>query len=536
MSHIYSIGHIVCASEAPETPLLVLENSKNTLRVLSFCKASTEGAVPVRPEDIEALPGLTPETLQRLEAVDTWSGSRLGAHQAQAWGHAQACLRFGKAGMDRLLRILGKQVSKVHYMAVHTPASFVAGSSAVPVSGKCWGPEEMENLAEASLDFWLTSGRFGEAFEKRFAAIVGRKHALAVNSGSSANLLSMAALASPLLKERRMLPGDEVITVAAGFPTTVAPIVQMGFTPVFVDVTAPTYNALAEQVAEAVSPKTKAIFMAHTLGNPFDLAAVKAVAERQGLWLVEDSCDALGSLYKMDNRTGMCGSFGDLATFSFYPAHHITMGEGGAVVCDNPLLRKIVLSLRDWGRDCWCPPGADDTCKRRYQWKFPLLPVGYDHKYVYSHLGYNLKISDMQAAVGLAQLDRLEGFTNLRRKNFSLLQDALAHLDGGKIVLPQATPNSVPSWFGYLLTLAPGINRQALLEFLNSRHIGTRLLFAGNMTKQPCFEGVSYRAPFGLEGTDAIMERTFWVGLYPGLSEEQVAYTAENISQWLASC
>lgn len=533
---MHTIGDIVCAAESPETPLLVLETAGTTLRVAAFCGAAAEGALPFGPEDIEAPEALAAGTPQLPEAVDTWSISRLAAVRAQAWGCAQGCARLGGSAMDRVLRRMGRQTSRAHYAAVHAPRPFEPGVSAVPVSGKCWGAEEMENLTEASLDFWLTAGRFCEAFEKRFAAILGRKHALAVNSGSSANLLAMSALASPLLKERQMRPGDEVITVAAGFPTTVAPIVQMGFVPVFVDVTAPTYNAVAEQVAEAVSPKTKAIFMAHTLGNPFDLAAVKAVAERHGLWLVEDSCDALGSTYAINGGSRMCGAFGDLATFSFYPAHHITMGEGGAVVCDNPLLRKIVLSLRDWGRDCWCPPGKDDTCSHRYEWKFPLLPAGYDHKYVYSHLGYNLKISDMQAAVGLAQLDRLEGFTARRRKNFSLLQKALGPLDGKKILLPQATPNSAPSWFGYLLTLAPGISRQPLLEFLNSRHIGTRLLFAGNMTKQPCFENVRYRAPFGLDGTDAIMERTFWVGLYPGLSEDQIAYTAESISGWLAAC
>lgn len=415
---------------------------------------------------------------------------------------------------------------------VHAPKPFEAGQSSVPVSGKCLSSEEMRNLVDASLDLWLTTGRYNDAFESAFAQKLQRKYSLTCNSGSSANLLAISALCSPLLKERRLKPGDEVITVAAGFPTTVAPIVQNGLIPVFVDVTAPTYNAVPEQVAEAVGPKTRAIFLAHTLGNPFDIAAVKAVADQHGLWFIEDSCDALGSSYTLNGEEKPCGSFGHLATFSFYPAHHITMGEGGAVVCDDPLLWKIVLSMRDWGRDCWCAPGRDDTCKSRYARQYGQLPPGYDHKYVYSHLGYNLKLTDMQAAVGLAQLVKLDGFTEARRRNFTLLHAALADLDGGPFTLPQPTTASNPSWFGYLLTLDKTYDREELLRYLNSKRIGTRLLFAGNITRQPCFEGVKYRAVADLNGTDVIMHHTFWIGLYPALTEDHVLYAAQTLRDY----
>ena len=469
------------------------------------------------------------QSLPAGAAIHTWESCVRPACDLRATG-----MRLTRSTLDGLLRTLGRDVARTHYEAIHAPQPFVPGESPVPVSGKCWGPEEMERLCDASLDFWLTSGRFGDAFEKAFAQRLGRRHALAVNSGSSANLLAMAALCSPLLKERRLRPGDEVITVAAGFPTTVAPLVQLGLVPVFVDVTPPTYNAVAEQIEAAVSERTRAIFMAHTLGNPFDLRTVCHVAQKYGLWLVEDSCDALGSSYTLDDSTRLCGTFGDIATFSFYPAHHITMGEGGAVACDDPLLRKILLSLRDWGRDCWCAPGRDDSCKRRFQWKFPLLPEGYDPKYVYSHLGYNLKITDMQAAVGLEQLKRLDDFTAARRRNFALLSEELATLDGGPLQLPRPTPGSDPSWFGYLLTLDPHYNREDLLQYLNAHKIGTRLLFAGNMTRQPCFEQVSYRTAAPLEGTDTIMRRTFWIGLFPGLTEEHVRYAAQTLKRYFS--
>jgi Predicted pyridoxal phosphate-dependent enzyme apparently involved in regulation of cell wall biogenesis len=342
----------------------------------------------------------------------------------------------------------------------------------------------------------------------------------------------VAALCSPLLKERRLKPGDEVITVAAGFPTTVAPLVQHGLIPVFVDATSPTYNAVPEQIEAAVTPKTRAIFLAHTLANPFDVASVAAAVRKHDLWFLEDACDALGSTYTLDGRETPCGAFGHISTFSFYPAHHITMGEGGAVACDDPLLCKVLLSLRDWGRDCWCAPGHDDTCKRRYARKFATLPEGYDHKYVYSQLGYNLKISDMQAACGVAQLERLDGFIAARRKNFAQLSAALAPAEGA-LILPKATPGSNPAWFGFPVTLDERFNRREFCEYLNAQKIGTRLLFAGNLTRQPCFEGVTYRDPFGLDGTDKIMNQSLWVGVYPGLTEAHLTYLAEKMCSWL---
>ena len=523
-------GQLVQAEGSAEKLYVVVScnNSDGMLHLVSVYSQNQEQGpqfVPFVSADIITTEVLSPANA--LVCANVWETRALPIANVKV-----RAARLTSGAVDRLLRAMGRSVAHSHYHAIHSPSPFVPGQSPIAVSGKCWGPEEMESLCEASLDFWLTSGRFGEAFEMAFATRLGRKHAFAVNSGSSANLLAMAALCSPLLKDRRLMPGDEVITVAAGFPTTVAPLVQLGLIPVFVDVTPPTYNAVAEQIAAAVTNRTRAIFMAHTLGNPFDLAAVKAVAEAHDLWLVEDSCDALGSTYTLNDRIDLCGSFGHLATFSFYPAHHMTMGEGGAVVCDDPLLRKIVLSLRDWGRDCWCAPGVDDTCKRRYKWKFPLLPEGYDHKYVYSHLGYNLKITDMQAAVGLEQLKRLDSFTAIRKRNFALLSEALAPLDGGPLLLPKATPQSDPSWFGYLLTLDKSYNREDMLQYLNSKRIGTRLLFAGNMTRQPCFEGVKHRVVADLRGTDVIMRHTFWIGLYPALTEDHVLYAAQTLRDY----
>ena len=465
--------------------------------------------------------------------IDPWDSRRLSLadirmHVGETSHH------MSTASMDKIFRAMGKKAARSHYKAVHAPREFVPGASSVPVSGKCWGAEEMESLTDASLDFWLTTGRFNDQFEESFARTVGRKHALSVNSGSSANLVAISTLCSPKLGERRLKPGDEVITVAAGFPTTVAPIVQNGLVPVFVDVTPPTYNAVPEQIAAAVGPRTRAIFLAHTLGNPFDINTVLQVAQKHNLWVIEDSCDALGARYTLngEDTPRMCGSFGHIATFSFYPAHHITMGEGGAVVCDDPKLYRIAMSMRDWGRDCWCAPGRDDSCHKRYQWKFPLLPEGYDHKYVYSHLGYNLKITDMQAAVGLRQLERLNAFVEARRRNFTRLHAALQKLDGDVLTLPQATAHSIPSWFGFLITLRPDVNRTALLEHLNARKIGTRLLFAGNMLRQPCFEGVASRQIGELQGTDTILRNTFWVGCFPGLGDTHIDYIGKAITEY----
>ena len=409
------------------------------------------------------------------------------------------------------------------------PAAFTPGKSVVPPSGKVIGASEIRMLVDSALDGWLTTGRFNAAFEKRLSAFLGRNHAITVNSGSSANLVAMTTLTSPKLRKRQLKPGDEVITVAAGFPTTVNPIVINGLVPVFLDVQIPTYNIDTTLLEEAITPRTRAIMIAHTLGNPFDLAEVTRVARKHDLFLVEDCCDALGSRY--DGQ--LCGSFGNIGTLSFYPAHHITMGEGGAVFTNDPFLNKIATSIRDWGRDCHCEPGEDNTCGRRFDWKLGDLPKGYDHKYTYSHLGYNLKITDMQAAVALAQMDRLQGFIDQRRANFDFLKSALKPLDE-HLILPEATPNSEPSWFGFPITLRPGVKktRHALQQFLDDRKIGTRLLFAGNLIRQPYFKSIDYRVHGELTNTDIIMARTFWLGVYPGLGETQLSYVVEAMTEF----
>lgn len=408
---------------------------------------------------------------------------------------------------------------------------FQPGVTPVPPSGKVIGAPELTNLVEASLDGWLTTGRFNSEFEKRMADYLGSAAFLTVNSGSSANLLALSALTSPKLQDRALKPGDEVITVAAGFPTTISPIIQNGLVPVFVDITLPTYNIDVTRIEAALSPKTRAIMIAHTLGNPFDLRAVVRLAEKYDLWLVEDCCDALGSRY--EGR--LVGTFGDVATLSFYPAHHITMGEGGAVFTRSHQLGKILLSLRAWGRDCHCDPGADNTCGNRYGFQHGELPFGYDHKYVYSHLGYNLKITDMQAAIALAQLDRLEGFIRVRKDNFSFLSNHLQNLEPF-LILPQATPHSDPSWFGFPITLRDEVSyaRLDLLRYLDAKKIGTRLLFAGSMTRQPCFKGVNYRVHGDLTQSDRVMNQTFWIGLYPGLTTEMLAYVCREMANFFS--
>jgi CDP-4-dehydro-6-deoxyglucose reductase, E1 len=403
---------------------------------------------------------------------------------------------------------------------------FEPGKTTVPPSGKVIGAPELKNMVDAVLDGWLTTGRFNDAFEKRLGEFLGVKHVLTTNSGSSANLLAFSALTSPLLKGRAIKPGDEVITVAAGFPTTVNPILQNGCIPVFVDVEIPTYNIDVAQLKAAVTKKTRAIMLAHTLGNPYNLAEVARIAKKHDLWLVEDCCDALGSTY----NGKPVGSFGDVAALSFYPAHHITMGEGGAVFTNDPLLRKILESMRDWGRDCYCPPGRDNTCGKRFGWQLGTLPFGYDHKYTYSHLGYNLKISDMQAACALAQMDRLDHFIAARKKNFAYLKDRLQSCEEF-LVLPQATPNSDPSWFGFPITLRPeaAVARVDFLRYLDENKIGSRLLFAGNLTRQPYFQGRDYRVIGDLQNTDRVMNETLWIGVYPGLSEEMLDFAVGKI-------
>ncbi len=406
------------------------------------------------------------------------------------------------------------------------PKSFTAGTSVIPPSGKVIGAPELKNMVEASLDGWLTTGRFNEAFEKRFAEFVGVPYALTTTSGSSANLLAFTALTSHKLGARALKPGDEVITVAAGFPTTVNPILQNGMVPVFVDVDPTTYNIDPGKIAAAVSTKTKAVMIAHTLGNPFDLDAVMALAKKHNLWVIEDCCDALGSRYKGQH----VGTFGHIATCSFYPAHHITMGEGGMIFTKDAELRTIIESFRDWGRDCYCGPGCDNTCGKRFGQQLGSLPMGYDHKYTYSHLGYNLKITDMQAACALAQMDRLPGFIEARKHNFTFLKERLKSCEEF-LILPQATAGSEPSWFGFPITIkaAADVNRVELLKYLDQYKIGTRLLFAGNLTRQPYFDGRTYRISGELTNTDNIMNNTLWIGVYPGLSEEMLSFAVEKI-------
>jgi CDP-4-dehydro-6-deoxyglucose reductase, E1 len=413
------------------------------------------------------------------------------------------------------------------YSALHfAEKPFQPGTSVIPPSGKVLGASELKNMVDASLDGWLTTGRFNEAFEKRFAEFVGVPYALTTTSGSSANLLAFTALTSHKLGDRALKPGDEVITVAAGFPTTVNPMLQNGMVPVFVDVDIPTYNIDPKKIEAAISDRTRAIMVAHTLGNPFDLDAVMAIARKHKLWVIEDCCDALGSRYKGKH----VGIFGHIATCSFYPAHHITMGEGGMVFTGDHELKKIIESFRDWGRDCYCAPGKDNTCGKRFGWQLGSLPYGYDHKYTYSHLGYNLKITDMQAACALAQMDRLPEFITARKRNFAFLKERLKSCEEF-LILPVATAGSDPSWFGFPITLreSAGIARVELLKYLDQYKIGTRLLFAGNLTRQPYFEGRQYRVRGELTSTDVIMNNTFWIGVYPGLNEEMLGFVVEKL-------
>ena len=403
----------------------------------------------------------------------------------------------------------------------HAKKDFIAGETIVPVTGKFFGIEEIESAVQASLDFWLTSGPYSEEFESRFAKIVGMRHSFMVNSGSSANLLALTSLTSPKMGDRKLSKGDEVVTLAAGFPTTVAPILQNNLVPVYVDIDLETYVANEKQLEAAVSPRTKAIMMAHTLGNPFNLDLVGQLAKKYNLWVIEDSCDGLGGTYRDKNL----GSFGDFSTFSFYPAHHITTGEGGAVLIKKAAHKVIVESLRDWGRDCWCAPGCDNTCLKRYEWKLGDLPEGYDHKYTYSHLGYNLKSGDIQAAIGLAQLDRLDFLVEKRRSNWNYLHRNLKSLEEF-LILPKPTEHSHPSWFGFALTVRESspISRNNIVKFLNENKIGTRLLFGGNLLRQPAFIGTPRRVVSDLCNSDTVMNDTFWIGVWPGLTEQMLDY------------
>jgi CDP-4-dehydro-6-deoxyglucose reductase, E1 len=416
-----------------------------------------------------------------------------------------------------------------YYETALRPSEFIAGVTSVPVSGRVFDATELQYLVDAGLDFWLTTGRFAAQFEKEFARVFDVRHAMLVNSGSSANLLALSCLTSPALEEHALRPGDEVITVAAGFPTTVNPIIQNGLVPVFVDVSIPTYNLDVGQLEEARSERTRAVMVAHTLGNPFELSAVTAFVKKQNLWLIEDCCDAVGATYQGRH----VGSFGDLATTSFYPAHHITMGEGGCVMTDRPVLKKLVESFRDWGRDCWCEPGVANTCGKRFDWQFGDLPYGYDHKYTYSHIGYNLKLTDMQAAVGVAQLKKLESFIAARRKNFKALHRGLSQLDEF-LILPEATNGSNPSWFGFPLMVREGapFTRNDLVQHLETHKISTRLIFGGNLVRQPAYKNVSCRVIGDLRNTDRVMNHAFWIGTFPGITESMIDYVIATIREF----
>jgi len=421
-----------------------------------------------------------------------------------------------------------RQLTTEYYQEAYAEKPFTPGESSVPVSGRVFDERDMFSVVDSGLDFWLTAGRFSDLFEFKFAKFVGVRDARLVNSGSSANLVAVSVLTSPTLGERQLKPGDEVITVAAGFPTTVNPIIQNRLVPVFVDVELGTYNVDVSQLEKALSPKTKAIIFAHTLGNPFNLGAVSEFARRHNLWLIEDCCDALGSTF----NGRRVGTFGDMATFSFYPAHHITMGEGGCVGTSQPKLTKLIESFRDWGRDCWCAPGKDNTCGKRFDWQLGTLPHGYDHKYTYSHIGYNLKVSDMQAAAGVAQLEKLEGFIAARKSNFDYLTTQLRPLLN-LFRLPHATPGSDPSWFGYPIAVRPEapLKRDEVIRFLNSRKIGTRLLFGGNLLRQPAYKDIEKRVVGDLPISDFITDHVFWIGVYPGLTRPMLDYVVESLHE-----
>ncbi len=435
-------------------------------------------------------------------------------------------MEAAKTARQRILELVGEHVRTEFELP-----RFVPGETPVPVSGKVFGTAEVAALVDASLDFWLTAGRYAETFSRQLTRFLGVRAAILCNSGSSANLLAVAALTSPRLGERRLVAGDEVVTAAAGFPTTVNPIVQNGLVPVFVDVEPDTYDVAPTRIEEAIGPRTRGIMLAHTLGNPFDADAARDIAARNGLWLIEDNCDALGSTLNGQ----LTGTFGDMSTLSFYPAHHITTGEGGAVATDRPMLRKVLESFRDWGRDCWCDPGKDNTCHKRFDWQLGDLPAGYDHKYVYSHVGYNLKMTDLQAAVGSAQMARLDAFAAARRHNWRRLRAGLTRYEE-ILLLPEPTPGSDPSWFGFAMTVrgsAP-FSRRELVTHLEARKIGTRQLFAGNILRQPAYRDVNHRVAGSLQVTDQVMHRAFWIGVHPGIDDAMIDYVLACFADFMS--
>ncbi|MBI0581451.1 MAG: lipopolysaccharide biosynthesis protein RfbH [Methanomassiliicoccales archaeon] len=444
----------------------------------------------------------------------------------------------GESSDEKELRERAIQAALDHFHVRHARPDYKAGDK-IQYGGRVFDEQEMRNLIDSSLDFWLTGGRFTERFERSLGDYLGVKNVSLVNSGSSANLLAFMALTSPKLKKRRVMPGDEVITVAAGFPTTIAPIIQYGAVPVFVDVTLPEYNVDVDRLEEALSDRTKAIMLAHTLGNPFDLQRVRDFCDQNDLWLIEDNCDSLGSRAMYNGEWRYTGTIGDIGTSSFYPPHHITMGEGGAVYTHSSELAHIVNSLRDWGRDCHCPTGQDNACGKRFMQQFGELPYGYDHKYVYSHFGYNMKATDMQAAIGCAQLEKLSAFTEARKRNWSSLREQLSGLDK-YFIMPEPTKGTDPSWFGFMMTVKPGsdVSRDSIVDYLESKKVQTRMLFAGNLIKHPCFDEmrkakVGYRVVGDLKNTDLIMSNTFWIGVFPGLVQAQVDYMAQSLKDYL---
>lgn len=444
----------------------------------------------------------------------------------------EVCSEISPKELEKVMRLEILQNVEEYHTLFHIKEQNVESSAPIVYGGRVYDEQEMRNLVDSSLDFWLTAGRYHKQFEKEFAEFLGVRYALLTNSGSSANLLAISALTSPKLKEKRIMPGDEVITVAAGFPTTVGPIVQNKAIPVFVDVELGTYNIIADRIEDAITPKTKAIMIAHTMGNPFELDKVLEIANKYDLWVVEDNCDALGSTY----NGKLTGTHGHIGTSSFYPPHHMTMGEGGAVYTNNALLKTIIESFRDWGRDCWCPSGCDNTCGKRFGWELGSLPYGYDHKYTYSHIGYNLRVTDMQAAVGVAQLKKVPKFAQARKKNFNRLYEGLKDL-GDYFILPRATNNSDPSWFGFILTVRDGapFTKNEIVNYLEQNRVQTRMLFAGNLIRQPAYQGVEYRVHGDLANTDKILQDTFLVGVYPGLTDVMIDYVIETIKEFILS-
>jgi CDP-6-deoxy-D-xylo-4-hexulose-3-dehydrase len=438
--------------------------------------------------------------------------------------------KLKRKSLENIIRIFIKRQVGLHHRLFHKTKPFVPSGTYIPYAGRVYDAEEIKALVDSSLDFWLTAGRFAKQFEEELAEFFGVKHCLLTNSGSSANLLAISALTSPKLGEKRLKPGDEVITAAAAFPTTVNPIIQNNLIPVFLDIDVGTYNIQADKIEDAISDKTKAIFLAHTLGNPFNLEAIMKIAQKHNLWVIEDNCDAVGSKYKGQYT----GTFGHIATFSFYPAHHITMGEGGALVTNDTQLKRLIESFRDWGRDCWCEPGHDNTCGKRFEWQLGSLPYGYDHKYVYSHIGYNLKVTDMQAAVGVAQLKKLSGFIQARKENYRILYEEFKKYDD-YFILPEVTDKSEPCWFGFPLTIKENVpfSRIEIVNYLEENKIATRLLFSGNIIRHPGFENVKFRVYNNLRNTDFIMTNTFWMGVYPGIREEEMNYIIEKIREFM---